>query len=163
MRFTNTRGTEIQCNVDRDFVFTSVFTSNAGDELTYNIKAGEDGVIFLNKERLISATDDSGWLIQIDDVYMPDPEHIIIVSSDGVIAMYKKENTNSKQELDLQKNNLKYIYTILLENEDCYYSINKCEIQNKEIQNTKADQGRPLLCLEIETEFNYTCNFTFEI
>ena len=146
MRFTNTRDTEIQCNVDRDFIFTS----NAGGELTYNIKAGEDGVIFLNKERLVSATDDSGWLIQIDDAYMPDSDHIIIVSSDGVISMYKKDN-------------LKYIYTILLENEDCYYSINKCEVQNKKIQNQKADQGRPLLCLEIETEFNYTCNFTFEI
>ena len=122
MNFTNARGTDIQCNVDKDFVFSF----NNEEIVTYNIKAGEDGVIKLSildkKEYLSQAIDKNGWLIQIEDVYMLDENNIIIISSDGVIAIYKKENTNNNQEIN-KENNFKYIYNILLENNECYYDI----------------------------------------
>lgn len=122
MKFTNTRGTEIQCNIEKDFIFDKATPSN------YNIKAGEDGVIFLNRERLASAIDDSGWLIQIDDACMPDTNTIVLVSSDGVIAMYQNKND--------------WEYKILLENDNCFYTIKEAHIDG------------PILYLEVETEFS---------
>ena len=140
MNFTNARGTDIQCNVDKDFVF-----SFNNEEVTYNIKAGEDGVIklsILDKEEYLSqAIDKNGWLIQIEDVYMLDENNIIIISSDGVIAIYKKENTNNNQEIN-KENNFKYIYNILLENSECYYDILEAKIEKN------------ILTLKVKTEFS---------
>ena len=150
MNFTNARGTDIQCNVDKDFVF-----SFNNEEVTYNIKAGEDGVIklsILDKEEYLSqAIDKNGWLIQIEDVYMLDENNTIIISSDGVIAIYKKEKentnpskeiTNAKKQLSIQENNFKYIYNILLENSECYYDILEAKIEKN------------ILTLKVKTEFS---------
>ena len=149
MNFTNARGTDIQCNVDKDFVF-----SFNNEEVTYNIKAGEDGVIklsILDKEEYLSqAIDKNGWLIQIEDVYMLDENNIIIISSDGVIAIYKKENTNNNQEIN-KENNFKYIYNILLENRECYYDILETKIEKN------------ILTLKVMTEFNKDTDLNFTL
>ena len=154
MNFTNARGTDIQCNVDKDFVF-----SFNNEEVTYNIKAGEDGVIklsILDKEEYLSqAIDKNGWLIQIEDVYMLDENNIIIISSDGVIAIYKKENTSDKKQLNIQENNsennFKYIYNILLENSECYYDILEAKIDEN------------ILTLKVTTEFNKDIDLNFTL
>ena len=150
MNFTNARSTDIQCNVDKDFVFSF----NNEKVITYNIKAGEDGVIklsILDKEEYLSqAIDTAGWLIQIEDVYMLSPELILIVSSDGVIAIYKKENTNNNQEIN-KENNFKYIYNILLENNECYYDILEAKIEKN------------VLTLRVLTEFNMDIEMSFDL
>ena len=155
MNFTNARGTDIQCNVDKDFVFSF----NNEEIVTYNIKAGEDGVIklsILDKEEYLSqAIDKNGWLIQIEDVYMLDENNIIIISSDGVIAIYKKENTSDKKQLNIQENNsennFKYIYNILLENSECYYDILEAKIDKN------------ILTLKVKTEFNMDIEMSFDL
>ena len=130
-----------------------VFSFN-NEEVTYNIKAGEDGVIklsILDKEEYLSqAIDKNGWLIQIEDVYMLDENNIIIISSDGVIAIYKKENTNNNQEIN-KENNFKYIYNILLENSECYYDILEAKIDKN------------VLTLKVTTEFNKDIDLNFTL
>ncbi len=143
--FTNTRGREIQCNIDKDFVFKNK-KNDSQEDLLYNIRAGEDGVIFLNEERLASATDDSGWLIQIEDAYMPDTDTVVIVSSDGVIALY--ENSLKNKDKNIIANDWKY--KILLENSECYYDILEAII-SKKVNSIKKEK---VLSLKVITEFS---------
>ncbi len=122
-----------------------------------DVVAGEDGAIkIIKKENLYSeeylpyATDSNGWLIQIEDVYMVNKNSIFIISSDGVIAHYKKEihNTNSIKNNESAND---WNYKILLENEECYYEIKEATIIAY------------LLSLYINTEFSGVKEYTFDI
>lgn len=141
LELKNSNGRNIQINCVREFTF---------DNYTYSVIAGEDGSIKVNEEYLPYATDNNGWLVQIEDIYIFETDliyqdkkiiqkNILIVSSDGVIALYTEVKNN------------KWDYKILVQDSDCYYEIKEA---------TCVDS---LLSLRINTEFNNLKEYNFEI
>ncbi len=129
LELKNSNNKSIQINCQRDFIF---------DDILYKIIAGEDGSIKVGELYLPYAIDTQGWLIQIEDVYMTSEDSIFIVSSDGIIAHYKKE---------------KYLwnYKILFESGECYYNIKE------------ATLVATLLSLYVDTEFSGLVHLSYDL
>lgn len=145
LELKNSNDKNIQINCVRDFTFTKNEDAAEVKKL-YKIIAGEDGSIKVNDKHLPYATDRNGWLIQIDDVYLIDKNLIIIVSPDGIIAIYTRQS-----EASMLAENNNWQYAILREDSECYYEIKEA---------TCIDS---FLSLHIKTEFSGVLQLSFDL
>ena len=166
----NSNGKNVQINCVRDFSFPE---NENDDYINYRVVAGEDGAIKIiyndintstyHEEYLPYAIDSNGWLIEIDDAFLIEcieqknyinKIYLFIVSPAGIIGIYTK-----KIILDLNSNDNNkgdWIYKILLENEECYYTILEAKIEKPRI-------GEATLYMKLFTEFSGIAEYTFSV